>query len=237
VDYGNGRGLFGASGWARRGEIVSIVGPNGAGKSTLVRILALLLSAQSGRLRAGDWSWDFATGTPSETEADRVRRHSVGAVLQRTEPWPHKTAVKFVQLPLRRALGLAEDVVRRRAHEAMEQFGVANREGAYAHRLSGGLKQRVALAQAMAMRRPILLLDEATEGLDAEWEERLRCMLRQFAQDGGTVVNVSHRMGFMRRLSDRLILLDAGRVVAQGTMDEIMSSDLPASSRAFLENS
>lgn len=238
VDYGDGRGLFAVSGCARRGEVLSLVGPNGAGKSTLIRSLALLLRGVSrGRVRYGDWEWDYSKGMPPEAEADAVRRRVVGVVLQRSEPFPHMRVGKFVQTALKLGSGLSDGAAWKRAREAMSQFDVADREDAFADELSGGLQQRVMLAQATALRRPVLILDEATGALDADWEERVRSMLRQFAASGGTVINISHRMGFMRRVSDRIMLFGAGRVVAHGTLQEVMNADLPATLRAYLENS
>ncbi|MCL4198381.1 MAG: ATP-binding cassette domain-containing protein [Phycisphaerales bacterium] len=236
IDYGNGRGLFGVSGSIPRGKVVSLVGSNGAGKSTLARVLSLLLHPTAGALRIETWRWAFGNGLPPEVVADRLRRATVGAVLQRSEPWPHMTVEQFVRFPLQHALGLSREIAEQRAEEALEQFGIADRRRALPHQLSGGLQQRVGLAQAVAMRRRVLVLDEVTAALDADWEERVRCMLREFVQNGGTVVSVSHRMGFMRRVSDRVILLDKGRVIAQGTLDDVQATDLPTSVRLFLQN-
>jgi polar amino acid transport system ATP-binding protein len=138
---------------------------------------------------------------------------------------------------LTKALGLSEKVAEERAMAALERCGVASRRAALPHQLSGGLKQRVALAKVLALKPKILLLDEITSGLDPEWTEHVRILVRDFVSSQGCVLNVSHQLGFVRRVSDWILFMDEGKVTEQGPPSAVLDTPQNPKLQVFVQNS
>src|SRR5258706_5481938 len=175
-DFGSGRGIFGVTLSVTSGSILSIMGGNGSGKTTCLRCLGLFQAiAPGGVIELAGKTWtDEPDDTSNGRPTDRLHGRLLGTVFQQAEPWPHLNVLDNVILPLRRVALLSDREARERAQEALELFGVLDRSRARHHQLSGGLRQRVALARTFALRPRILLLDEVTSALDPEWTERVR---------------------------------------------------------------
>ena len=202
----------------KRGEVLVIIGPSGSGKSTFLRCLNGLEEIDSGTIRID--------GVPlDENEANRLAiRRKVGMVFQSFNLFPHLTVRGNVDLAQR----LVQKKSRRQAAEfsrhLLDQVGLADMEDRYPHQLSGGQQQRVAIARALAMMPKIMLFDEATSALDPEMIGEVLDVMQQLAQDGMTMVVVTHEMGFAREVSDRILFMDKGRLIEEGE------------SRAFFRN-
>lgn len=236
-DFGAGRGVFGISVSLQWRRILSIIGANGSGKTTFLRCLLLLDPiAPGGIIRLAGETWVNGTRYCLRGDIDRLRGRIVGAVFQQLEPWPHLNVLQNVTLPLHLALGMTHAEARLRAEEMLELFGVLDRTTAMPHQLSGGLRQRVVLARALALRPRILLLDEATSALDPEWTERVRVIVRRFADEGGAVVNVSHRLGLIRHLSDQVAFFDQGCILEEGDPSSVLDHPKSEKLQRFIEN-
>ena len=235
-DYGGGRGIFGISLSLMWNQILSIMGSNGAGKSCYLRCILLLDSIARGIIRINSETWVNGSGQCSRRDIDQLRGRIVGTVFQQSEPWPHLNVFENIVLPLRKVMCLGSKEARTRAEEVLGIFGVLDRSNAMPHQLSGGLRQRVVLARAFALQPKILLLDEATSALDPEWTERVGVIIRRFADEGGAVINVSHRLGLIRRLSDRVAFIDNGKVVEEGDPCSVLDHPKTAKLQKFIEN-
>jgi len=224
----------------RRGEVVVIIGPSGSGKSTLLRCMNLLTVPEAGRitfrgnvvLSAGAQ----AGSPPAGQRADlRQLRQQVGMVFQHFNLFPHKTVLRNVMLAPMRVLGLTAGQAEARAMEELERVGMADKAGAYPGQISGGQKQRVAIARAMAMRPQLMLFDEATSALDPEIIKDILDQMKRLAQSGMTMVVVTHEIGFAREVGDRIVFMDQGAIVEQGSARELVASPGNPRTRAFLQ--
>ena len=215
--YPNQRGIGPLTVEFASGEVCSLLGANGSGKTTLLRCLAGFERLDSGKLVA-----------PPSCE--------IGIVFQNLEPWPHLRVWENIAVPLRHGLRLNEPEIHKRVEEELKRFGIQDRSQAMPFQLSGGIRQRVVLARAFALRPRILLLDEATSALDPEWTERVREIIRQFVNEGGTVVCVSHRINWVRRVSDTIIFLSNGFVVESGPSNKLLNAPTDVRFVRFLEN-
>jgi ABC-type polar amino acid transport system ATPase subunit len=233
-DFGRNRGLFGASIALAGGRIVSVLGANGSGKTTLLRCLSLFERLDRGTITIENRLW--SASNPEPDGIDQLRGSVLGVVFQQSEPWPHLTVMRNVLLPLLHSAALAASEAVSRAEEALDTVGLLERADTMPFELSGGLRQRVCLARALALRPRILLLDEVTSALDPDWTERIRLVLRGFAERGGAILNVSHRIGFIRRLSDWAVFLDGGVILEEGEPALILERPRSAKLQRFLEN-
>lgn len=157
-------------------------------------------------------------------------------MFQNAEPLPHLRVLDNIILPLTQARRLPRAEAKERAEQALEQFGLEDRARSMPYQLSGGLRQRVVLARAFALRPRALLLDEVTSAQDPDWTHRVREIIREFANNGGAVISTSHRFNLVRRLSDWVAYMSNGEVVEQGRPEDVMESPQTEGLRMFLEN-
>ena len=212
---------------ARR-EVVCVIGPSGSGKSTLLRCVNRLEEPSAGRIEV-----DGVVVTDPKVDLDRVRT-TMGMVFQSFNLFPHKTAEGNVALALRTVLRRDKENARARAREMLARVGLAGRESAYPAQLSGGQQQRVAIARALAMGPHVMLFDEVTSALDPELVGEVLAVMRDLAEQGMTMVVVTHEMGFAREVADRVVFMDGGVVVELGSPGEVLGAPKEPRTRAFL---
>ena len=210
-------------------EVVCLIGASGSGKSTLLRCLNLLEPVDAGRI----WISGIEITRP-RIDANAVRRKT-GIVFQAFNLFPHMTALRNVTLAPRKVLGLSRTEADERAHDLLGRFGLDDKAGEYPDRLSGGQQQRLAIIRALAMEPSIMLLDEITSALDPELVAEVLDVLRGLASAGMTMVIATHEMGFARDVAHRVCFLDAGRILEQGTPEQIFSTPREERTRRFLD--
>ncbi|MBM9465200.1 amino acid ABC transporter ATP-binding protein [Aeromicrobium sp. YIM 150415] len=211
-----------------RGEVVCLIGASGSGKSTLLRCLDLLEITDDGDI----WLEDREITDPS-IDPDEIRR-SIGIVFQSYNLFPHLSVLDNVTLGPRRVLGQKRAEAERRAHELLDRIGLDGKAKAYPDALSGGQQQRVALIRAVAMQPKLLLLDEVTAALDPMLVGDVLDVVKDLAADGHTIVMATHEMSFARESADRIVFLADGRIVEEGTPEQIFTAPREARTREFL---
>ncbi len=214
-------------------ETVAIIGPSGSGKSTLLRAINGLTLFDAGEIRVGPHVLRPGRHRGNGEAAFKVRR-LMGMVFQDFQLFPHLTAIGNVTEAPRRVLGLSRPEARERGMELLERVGLADRAEAYPRELSGGQKQRVAIARALAMQPRGLLCDEITSALDPELKGEVLAVLEGLKREGLTLLVVTHEIGFARRAADRVMVLDAGRVIEEGPPAEILDRPRTERARRFL---
>ena len=194
------------------GEVVAIIGPSGSGKTTFLRCLNLLETPTSGRIRVGDIEIDGAR-VAQQQGLIRELRQQVGFVFQNFNLFPHRTALEnVIEGPVVvKKTAMAEAVELGRS--LLAKVGLAGKEDAYPRRLSGGQQQRVAIARALSMDPVVMLFDEPTSALDPEMVNEVLDVMTDLAAEGMTMMVVTHEMGFARRVADRVIFMDGGKIV------------------------
>lgn len=206
-----------------RGEVVVILGPSGSGKSTLLRCVNLLEVPTSGKIFFEDTEI-----TAKNVDINAVRA-KLGMVFQSFNLFPHLTAKKNVMLAQRKVLKRSERDAEEKAIEELTKVGLAERVDYKPSQLSGGQQQRVAIARALAMDPHVMLFDEATSALDPELVRGVLSVMKELAREGMTMIVVTHEMGFARDVADRVIFMDGGVIVEEGTPEEVF--DHPKSDR------
>jgi polar amino acid transport system ATP-binding protein len=209
-------------------ELVFIIGPSGSGKSTLLRCCNRLEEPTSGAIRIG--GVDIMARS---TDINAMRRQ-IGMVFQSFNLYPHMTALGNVMLALRKVLGKPHAQAQALALAALDRVGLSEKARAYPAQLSGGQQQRVAIARALALEPKVMLFDEPTSALDPELVGSVLNVMRELRRDGMTMLVVSHEMRFARDAADRVIFMDHGRIVEQGTPAQIFSAPGETRTRAFL---
>jgi polar amino acid transport system ATP-binding protein len=212
-----------------RGEVVVIIGPSGSGKSTLLRCLNRLEDATSGSVRIGG-----AEITGRARNLSQMRRR-VGMVFQHFNLFPHMTALENVMEGPRTVLRMSRPEAETRARELLDKVGLADKAGSKPANLSGGQQQRVAIARALAMNPDAMLFDEVTSALDPELVGEVLTVMRGLAEEGMTMVVVTHEMSFARRVADRVVFLDQGVIVEQGAPERIFHRAQEERTRQFLD--
>lgn len=217
-----------------RGEVVVIIGPSGSGKSTILRCIALLEAIQAGTI-----SVDGVTiGSASPGAIDRTRlgliRQEIGMVFQAFNLFPHLTVLENVTLAPKLVRGVRAGEADTDARALLERVGLADKVDQYPARLSGGQQQRAAIARALAMRPQVMLFDEVTSALDPELVGEVLSVMRQLADEGMTMISVTHEMGFARDVADRVVFIDHGRVVEAGTPDQVFGAPREKRTQDFL---
>ncbi len=237
--YGSHQVLFGVDLQVARGETVCIIGPSGSGKSTLLRTINHLEDINAGSISVdgdlvGYREHNGRLHELREHEACR-QRLGIGMVFQNFNLFPHMTALENVSFAPIKVKGENPEQARTYARELLGRVGLAGKENCYPSKLSGGQQQRVAIARALAMRPQVMLFDEPTSALDPELVGEVLNVMKDLARTGGiTLVVVTHEMGFAREVSDRVIFMDAGRVVESGTPDEVLVTPKHERTQAFL---
>jgi polar amino acid transport system ATP-binding protein len=221
------------------GEVIAVIGPSGSGKSTLLRCLIGLEVPDGGEVRVGG---EFLLGRDAPGKRVRFasdyrrRRLRMGLVFQHFTLFPQLTVVQNVMLAPRRVLRVPEFTARDDAMRVLGRVGLLDKVGAYPDFLSGGQKQRAAIARELAMHRDVLLFDEVTSALDPELVQEVLQAMRGLAEDGMTMVVVTHEMSFARRVADRVIFMDKGVIVEQGHPEQVLADPQEERTQAFLRH-
>jgi ABC-type polar amino acid transport system ATPase subunit len=219
--YGLVEALKGVSLRVDRGDAQFIIGPSGCGKSTLLRCINLLEEPDSGRMRIGETKIEFGRRRIPVREQARLRTN-VGMVFQQFHLFPHMTSLQNVMEGPTTVLGMNRGEARDRAEALLAKVGLAEKRDVYPRHLSGGQAQRVAIARALAMAPSVMLLDEVTSALDPELVGEVLAVIRQLTDEGMTMVIVTHEMSFAREVANRVVFMDAGVVVQEGTAAELL---------------
>ena len=212
-------------------EVVCIIGPSGSGKSTFLRCVNRLEEPTSGSITV-----DGVEVCNPKCNLDVVRT-SMGMVFQQYNLFPHKTALGNVTLAPISVLKLDRAEAERRGREMLERVGLAHKADMHPSQLSGGQQQRVAIARALAMQPKVMLFDEATSALDPELVGEVLQVMRDLAGSGMTMMVVTHEMGFARDVADRVVFMDGGVIVEQGTPEAILGNPQQERTKAFLTRS
>ncbi|MEG1583668.1 MAG: amino acid ABC transporter ATP-binding protein [Anaerovorax sp.] len=220
--------LKGISEVIEEGEVVCVIGPSGSGKSTFLRCLNLLEVPTSGKIIV-----DGKVVNDKKTDINKVREH-MGMVFQNFNLFPHMTTLKNVTIsPIKvrkRSKGQAE----KEGMELLKKVGLEDKANVYPASLSGGQKQRVAIARALAMNPNVMLFDEPTSALDPEMVGEVLSVMSDLAHQGMTMVIVTHEMGFAKEVCDRVLFMDEGIIVEQGTPDQIFNNPQNERTKSFL---
>jgi len=211
-----------------RGEVVTILGPSGSGKSTLLRCINLLEKPTGGEI----WFEDKLINDKS-ADVNEIREH-IGMVFQQFNLFPHLTAQGNVELALRKVRKLPKGESAKIALEQLTKVGLADRADYLPSQLSGGQQQRVAIARALAMDPHVMLFDEATSALDPELVRDVLDVMRLLARGGMTMIVVTHEMGFARDVADRVVFMDDGFIVEEGTPQEVFDHPRHERTKDFL---
>ncbi|MER5916732.1 amino acid ABC transporter ATP-binding protein [Streptomyces sp. NPDC001982] len=211
-----------------RGEVVVVAGPSGSGKSTFCRCINRLEVADAGEISVA--------GRPVPLEGRELARlrAEVGMVFQQFNLFAHKTVLQNVTLAPVKVLGRPAEQARERAMELLDRVGVAAHATKFPAQLSGGQQQRVAIARALAMDPKVMLFDEPTSALDPEMVNEVLEVMKTLAADGMTMVAVTHEMGFARSAADRVVFMDAGRIVEEAAPEEFFSAPRSRRAQEFL---
>lgn len=230
--------LKGVSMTAAQGDVVALIGASGSGKSTFLRCINLLEIPDSGRVWVGDELLEVrrdrrGRAAFDRSQVDRLRTH-LGMVFQQFNLWTHMTVLQnVIEAPVH-VLGVPKAKAKAQAMELLEKVGIAERADYYPAHLSGGQQQRAAIARALAMEPDVLLFDEPTSALDPELVGEVLRVMRRLAEEGRTMVIVTHEMGFAREVADRVIFLHEGRVEEEGPPAQVLSDPQSERCRNFL---
>jgi glutamate transport system ATP-binding protein len=211
-----------------RGEVVVVLGPSGSGKSTLCRAINRLEPVDGGTVEID------GELLPAEGKDLARLRADVGMVFQQFNLFAHMTILDNVTLAPLKVRGTAKAEAEERARALLDRVGIGNQSDKYPAQLSGGQQQRVAIARALAMEPKIMLFDEPTSALDPELVGEVLGVIEDLASTGTTMIVVTHEIGFARKAADRIVFMDAGRIVEQGTPGEVLDSPRHERTRAFL---
>ena len=208
-------------------EVVVIIGPSGSGKSTLLRCLNYLEKPTDGEITVDGMTLG------GSTDINKVRAE-VGMVFQRFNLFPHMTVMENITLAPMRVRGVAEQEAVEDAFRLLRKVGLYDRAETYPEQLSGGQQQRVAIARALAMKPKVMLFDEPTSALDPEMVKEVLEVMKELAREGMTMAVVTHEMGFAREVGDRVLFVDQGVIMEEGTPEEIFSRPKGARTKEFL---
>jgi len=209
-------------------EVVVLIGPSGSGKSTLLRTINVLEEPTEGQV-----FFDGMNLTDIRTNLNEARAH-MGMVFQQFNLFPHLTATENITLALIKVLKLSKGNAVERAHAQLGHVGLSDKLDSYPSQLSGGQQQRVAIARSLAMQPKMMLFDEVTSALDPELVGEVLTVMQELAAEGMTMVVVTHEMGFAREVGTRLLFLDEGVIVEEGTPAKVLSNPEHARTQSFL---
>ena len=226
--FGNLQVLRGISEIIKEQEVVCVIGPSGSGKSTFLRCLNLLEEPTGGEV--------FLDGEKINTpdaDIDKIRER-LGMVFQTFNLFPHMTVLDNITLAPIKVRKTPKDEAEAAARKILETVGLSDKENSYPSSLSGGQKQRVAIARALAMEPEVMLFDEPTSALDPEMVGEVLNVMKKLAEEGMTMVIVTHEMGFAREVADRVLFIDQGVVMEQGTPEELFGNPQNERTKSFL---
>ena len=201
-----------------KGEVVVVIGPSGSGKSTFLRCLNLLEVPTSGEI-----IFEGKNITDKKVDINKIRE-KMGMVSQQFNLFPHKTVLDNLTIAPIKVKGVSKADAEKKAKELLDRVGLLNKADAYPSSLSGGQKQRIAIARALAMDPDVMLFDEPTSALDPEMVGEVLNVMKELAKEGMTMVVVTHEMGFAREVGDRILFMDKGNIMEEGTPEEIFSN-------------
>ena len=228
-DEGKLKALRGVSADIKRGEVVVVIGPSGSGKSTFLRCLNLLEEPTKGTV--------IVEGVNITDPKVNINKHreKMGMVFQHFNLFPHMTILKNMTLAPRKLLKKSKAEAEEKAMGLLKRVGLADRANAYPSQLSGGQKQRIAIVRALCMEPQVMLFDEPTSALDPEMVGEVLDVMKQLAHEGMTMVVVTHEMGFAREVADRVIFMDEGHIIEEGTPEEIFNNPQQQRTQDFLK--
>ena len=238
--YANGvRALDGVNLKVPRGQVVCLIGPSGGGKSTLLRCINLLERPTAGEIWVGDQRMGEVETSrrvvrPASGGELARQRARIGMVFQSFNLWPHLSAIDNVMLGMMKVKRLSEHAAARAARDALAKVGLIDKIFAFPQELSGGQQQRVAIARALVMGPVLMLFDEPTSALDPELVGEVLRVMRALAEEGRTMLVVTHEMGFARDVSTRVMFLHQGLVEAEGSPDELFGGSTSERFRQFI---
>jgi polar amino acid transport system ATP-binding protein len=212
----------------RSGEVVCVIGPSGSGKSTLLRCVNRLEEPTSGTVLI-----EGEDITDPDADADRLRTR-IGMVFQHFNLFPHLTVLDNLTIAQRKVLKLGRKEAEQVAHTNLDRVGLLDKIDAYPNHLSGGQQQRVAIARALSMNPDMMMFDEPTSALDPELIGEVLDVMRRLAEEGMTMIVVTHEMGFAREVADRVVFMDEGVVVEEGTPMEVLANPRHERTQRFL---
>ena len=226
--FGKVQVLKGITTEIHKGEVVVIIGPSGSGKSTFLRTLNLLEEPTGGKI--------YFEGVDITDPKININKHrqKMGMVFQQFNLFPHMTVLKNMTLAPMKLLKLSKADAEKRATELLDRVGLADRANAYPNQLSGGQKQRVAIVRALCMQPDVMLFDEPTSALDPEMVGEVLGVMKKLAEDGMTMAVVTHEMGFAREGADRVLFIDEGIIMEEGTPEEIFGNPQSPRLKDFL---
>ncbi|MBM6583428.1 amino acid ABC transporter ATP-binding protein [Microvirga sp. BT689] len=229
-NYGDFTALDGVSMHVNSGEVVCLIGPSGSGKSTLLRCTNALETIDDGEIR-----FEGKPLPKSDTETRKVRQR-MGMVFQSFELFPHKTALENVAIGLTTVRKMDADEAHKRAMALLAKVGLADKTANYPANLSGGQQQRVAIARALAMEPHVMLFDEPTSALDPETVGEVLNVMRNLADEGMTMIVVTHEMSFARRVANWVVVFERGQLLEQGPPQQIFEAPTTERTREFLSH-
>ncbi len=226
--FGKNNVLRGIDTEIKKGEVVVVIGPSGSGKSTFLRCLNRLEDVTGGEIL-----FEGQPITDKKHNIDKTRE-KMGMVFQQFNLFPHKSVLENITLAPIKLQGLSKAEADKRAEALLQSVGLADKKDAYPAQLSGGQKQRIAIVRALAMQPHVMLFDEPTSALDPEMVGEVLDVMKKLAEDGMTMVIVTHEMGFAREVGDRIVFMDGGVIVEQGTPEEVFGAPKHVRTQDFL---
>lgn len=212
----------------KKGEVVVVIGPSGSGKSTFLRCLNLLEKPTGGEI-----IFEGNNIMDKKVNINKIRE-KMGMVFQQFNLFPHKTVMENIIMAPVKVKGWKEDEAIKKGEELLEKVGLLDKKDSYPNSLSGGQKQRIAIARALAMQPDVMLFDEPTSALDPEMVGEVLNVMKSLANDGMTMVIVTHEMGFAKEVGDRVLFIDEGKVLESGTPEEIFNNPKNQRTKDFL---
>ncbi|TDX52451.1 amino acid ABC transporter ATP-binding protein [Orenia marismortui] len=211
-----------------QGEVVVVIGPSGSGKSTFLRCLNLLEDITAGKVLIEEKQINSINANIN------LIRQETGMVFQHFNLFPHKNVLDNITLAPIKVKGLSKDKAENIAYELLDRVGLKDKADSYPSQLSGGQKQRIAIARALAMQPKVMLFDEPTSALDPEMVGEVLAVMKDLANEGMTMVVVTHEMGFAREVGDRVLFMDHGIVIESGTPEDIFNNPQEERTKEFL---
>lgn len=212
----------------KKGEVVVIIGPSGSGKSTFLRCLNLLEEPTSGVI-----NFEGKDITDKNVDINKIRE-KMGMVFQQFNLFPHKTVMENLTIGPTKIKNISNGDAIKKGSELLEEVGLLDKKNVYPNSLSGGQKQRIAIARALAMEPDVMLFDEPTSALDPEMVGEVLGVMKSLAKDGMTMVVVTHEMGFAREVGDRILFMDEGIIIEEGTPEDIFQNPKNSRTKDFL---
>ncbi|GAA0070353.1 amino acid ABC transporter ATP-binding protein [Clostridium sardiniense] len=226
--FGKHKVLKGINEEVKKGEVVVVIGPSGSGKSTFLRCLNLLEQPTSGEI-----IFEGNNIIDKKININKIRE-KMGMVFQQFNLFPHKTVMENIIMAPMKVKGWKKDEATKKGEELLEKVGLLEKKDAYPNSLSGGQKQRIAIARALAMEPDVMLFDEPTSALDPEMVGEVLSVMKSLANDGMTMIIVTHEMGFAKEVGDRIIFMDEGNIVESGSPEEIFDNTKNQRTISFL---